>query len=114
MKHQKKREKGLILVTVIIFVLIISILAVAILFIMTSEARLTERQIRRIKAGYAVQAGVQHFLNLLRGDPSITTATITDIDGMSVGLERYASPGPPGSGCPSGSDCNCIKATVDY
>ncbi|MBM3252214.1 MAG: hypothetical protein FJZ11_05520 [Candidatus Omnitrophica bacterium] len=111
MKYRLKREKGLVLVTVIIFVLILSILAVSILFIMTGESRLTERQIKRIQAGYAVQAGIQHYLNLLKTNSTPGLQNII-IDNISVGIEKIDNPSSDPA-CPdsaSPNDPSCIKA----
>jgi len=114
MMRLNNHKEGLVLVTVIIFVLILSILAIAILFIMTSEARLTERQIKRIKAGYAVQAGIQHYLNLLKSNPDPGPVDDLDVDGMMVDINKHL---PSETGCPdsaSADDPDCVKATVDY
>ncbi|MBM3248935.1 MAG: hypothetical protein FJZ10_05925 [Candidatus Omnitrophica bacterium] len=108
-----QNNKGVVLVTVIIFVIIMSILAVSVLFVMTNEARTVEYNIKRIKAAYAAQAGFQNYLEALRSDPSLTTPINLVIDGISV--ETYIQGPPFPAGCPTGGASNgCIVATATY
>jgi type II secretory pathway component PulK len=111
MKYPDRFKRGVVLVTVIIFVLILSILAVTILFIMTNEARHTEAQIRRIRAHYAAQAGIQHYLELLKTNPAPGQVDI-DVDGIPVTTNLQPGLPPP---CPSGeSNVDCIKSDAAY
>lgn len=117
MEYKNKQNNGVVLVTVVIFALIISILAVSVLFVMTNEARVTEHQIDRIQANYAAQAGIQHYLGLIRSDPTfgdvLTDWTASSIGTIPVDIDRPASPFP--AECPSGDpSAECIRATADY
>lgn len=102
----KNNNKGVILITVVIFVMIISILAASALYIMTNDARLTEYSIRRIQANYAAQAGIQQHLELLKTNPTPPPQNLT-IDGITV-VTDMVSP------CLSGASADCIQAQATY
>ncbi len=52
------KQKGIALVTALIFMLLVTIIAGASLSITTKQARLAEHQIRRVKAFYAAEAAI--------------------------------------------------------
>lgn len=116
MACQDNNNKGVVLITVLIFVIIVSLLAVTVLFIMSNDARLTEADIKRIQASYASHAGIQHYLELLKTDTSPGEKSII-VDGFTVTANMYALPIAP-AGCPSptsgSTNANCILATCGY
>lgn len=59
-------EKGVVLIIVLIFTILLVIMAGVLLFLMTSQARLASQQIQRNKAYYVAEAGLQHGLERLR------------------------------------------------
>lgn len=71
-------RKGVILVIVLGVALIIIGLALAGIFIMTQQARISEHKIKRMRAFFAAQAGMIHALEELRlgRDPNNTTLTV--------------------------------------
>lgn len=50
------KRNAVALVTVLVFVILISMIAATSVFLMTNQARLVEKQVRRIKAFYSIQA----------------------------------------------------------
>lgn len=62
----KDRMRGVALVVVLIFMLLITIIAGAVLSIMTKQARLAEHQIRRIKGFYAAESAINKAYQSLR------------------------------------------------
>ena len=116
MPYPNNKNKGVILITVLIFVMIVSLLAVSVLFIMSNDARLTEANIKRIQASYASYAGIQHYLELLKTNASPGEVPLS-VDGFNVTVNMYALPAVP-AGCPSptsGSmNADCILATCGY
>ena len=60
------KTKGVALVTVLVFMLLVTIIAGAALTIMTKQARLAEHQIRRIKGFYAVESAINKAYQSLR------------------------------------------------
>lgn len=106
-------QKGLALVTVLIFTLVMSILAGAVLSLMTTEARLTEHQVRRIKAYYAAQSGMIYELENLRKNPlppdSTTTFTYSaaDLYPVTISVAKVNQVDPL-------KDTRSVSATVDY
>ncbi|GEM_PF-5653547 len=70
------------LVTVLVFVILISMVAATSVYLMTNQARLVEKQVRRIKAFYSIQAAevkamdeistAQPLSNLIINDQSVT------------------------------------------
>ena len=63
------RIKGLALITVLAFTIAVSIIAITILILNTSQARLSEHKFRRTLAYYAANAGIVYGMELLRTDP---------------------------------------------
>ncbi|MEK6715771.1 MAG: pilus assembly PilX N-terminal domain-containing protein [Candidatus Omnitrophota bacterium] len=61
-----KKTKGVALVTVLVFMLLVTIIAGAALTIMTKQARLAEHQIRRIKGFSAAESAINKAYQSLR------------------------------------------------
>lgn len=115
-------RKGVILVIVLGIALIIIGLALAGIFIMTQQARISEHKIKRMRAFFAAQAGMVHALEELRlgRNPNDTSITIGTDSSATSGL----IPGYPLLGLsadieylddntgPRGTDP--VNITVDY
>jgi Tfp pilus assembly protein PilX len=65
-------KKGVALMVVMAFTLVMVILAGTILAILTSSGRLNEHQLRRTLAFYSANAGVQYVLELLRQGTTVS------------------------------------------
>ena len=63
-------KKGVVLTIVLILILIISIIAGAMIFLLTSQARLLEHQIRRTRAYYAAKASMWWIIDQMIQNPS--------------------------------------------
>jgi len=77
---KRLNKKGVALMVIMAFTLVMVILAGTILAILTSSGRLNEHQLRRTLAYYSANAGVQYALELLRQGttgPLIGGATCT-------------------------------------
>jgi Tfp pilus assembly protein PilX len=82
-------RKGIVLTITVIFVLILTILAGAALLLWTNHARITERQVRRMRAFYTTEAGLTQVLDELRR--TNTTAvyplnTTVNLNGQTVNV----------------------------
>lgn len=64
--NSKRGLKGLAMVTVLVFMLLITIIAGAVLSLMTKQARLSEHQIRRVRAFYAAESAINKAFQSLR------------------------------------------------
>jgi type II secretory pathway component PulK len=108
MQLATKENKAVALVTVLIFVLISAIIAGALVALVSSEARLIESQIRRIKAIYAAEAGIQQAIQGIRSNPSHNPdGDSYSIGGMNVSIGYDSSgAGPLGT--------NTLDAQVNY
>ena len=70
-------KKGVVLVVVIGVMLVIFTLALAALFLMTQESRISEHKIKRTRAFFAAQAGMVFALEQLRrGDAIISPHSV--------------------------------------
>lgn len=67
-----RNNKGVILTLTVIFVLILIIMAGVALLLWTNHARVTERQIKRMRAFYTGEAAMVSALDELRRTGSIT------------------------------------------
>ena len=101
MQLATKENKAVALVTVLIFVLISAIIAGALVALVSSEARLIESQIRRIKAIYAAEAGIQQAIWQLRNNQTITNPNINNLP-----LTITSNHGP--------GNTTALSAQVDY
>ena len=71
----KNNQSAMALVMVIMFILLLSLMAVALLTLMSSQASLSESQIRRIRAQYTAEsAAMRGIMNVLGG------GTVQDLD----------------------------------
>ncbi len=61
-------SKAIVLITVLVFLILVMLITVAVIAAMTSQARLTEHQVRRIQAFYTAEAGIYRaFEDLMNG-----------------------------------------------
>ena len=95
-------KSGIALVTVVIFVILISIIAIAAINLMAGQALLIEHQIQRIRAYYITEAAIQkNLMRLFRGlGPESPTSSIeTDYGTVAVGLtlQDLGNPEPQGT-----------------
>ncbi len=73
-----KREKGVVLLVVLAAIFMVTILVNIILGLTLSQSRLTHHQVNRIRAYYALQAGMNLAFDRLRtGDWDTTTTPYT-------------------------------------
>ncbi len=109
------RKKGVVLVVVIGVMLTIVFLCLAVLYVMSQQARIAEHKIRRLRAYYAAMAGVVYAFDQLRqgNDPSGTPAFR-----IGSGIRGYPFLGLPvninvvhGGGV---DNTDKIEVTVDY
>ncbi|MDP2939095.1 MAG: PilX N-terminal domain-containing pilus assembly protein [Candidatus Omnitrophota bacterium] len=99
-----KNLTGVALVTVIVFILLLSIIAIAMLNLMTNQALLTEHQIKRIKAQYVAEAGFwKNFMHYFLGQPPPPPVSE---EGMNAVVTRETGTGPGGT--------DTINAKVTY
>lgn len=78
-------RKGIVLTITVIFVLILTILAGAALLLWTNHARITERQVRRMRAYYSTEAGLTQVLDeLRRNNSTVANLTTVNLNGQSV------------------------------
>lgn len=110
-----KGSNGVALVTVIIFIVLISIIAVAMLSLMGGQAVLIEHQVQRIKAQYIAEAAIwKNFMNFTVGTrtpPNKETPVPSppeQIDGLpyQADVDYQTGTGPNGT--------DTISATVSY
>jgi type II secretory pathway component PulK len=91
------------LVTVMIFIILLSTLAVAMMTLMTNYPMLIERQIKSVKAQYVAEGAIwRNYMNYLAGTqtpPNVENIQET-IDGITykadVAYQAGAGPGDPG------------------
>lgn len=97
-------RSGIALVTVVIFVVLISLIAVASINLMAGQALLIEHQIQRIRAFYVTEAAINYnFMRLFAGFP---VENPTTIDSRSVNCTQTLGSGP--------FVTSTIKATLVY
>lgn len=85
-----KKAGGIVLITVVVIIMLISIMATAVIGILSNQALLIEHEIRRIQAMYVAEAGwVRNFTALLTGE------SIEDITEDELTAKTEATvPGP--------------------
>lgn len=88
-------NKGLILTVTLIFVITFTIISATAIILMTNHARLTESQIRRIKAFYTAEAGIAHALEELRKSPSSGGPWSIAENGLTADVTLEASKSGP-------------------
>lgn len=72
-------KRAVAMVTVLIFIILVSMVAATSIFLMTNQARLVEKQVRRIKAYYSAQAAdVQANDELFNNSPLTPGLTINN------------------------------------
>jgi len=98
------RNSGIALVTVIIFVILISFIAIASINLMAGQALLIEHQVQRIKAFYATEAAINYnLLRLFTGNPVENPIVI---DSKSIICTQTTGTGPLVT--------STIQATLSY
>lgn len=101
-------EKGLILTITVIFILILVIMAGVALILMTNQARITEGQIKRIKAFYTAQAAITRSFDNLRTGGSVSDLTLNGLTAVVNLSTPINAPGSPINGTRQ------LTATVAY
>ena len=108
-------QKGIILMIVLIFIIVLSITAAVAIGLMTNQARIAEYQIKRIRALYTAEAAHTYVLEQLRNgtlSPPSVAETWTDVLPSKVNdYQANVTWGAPGSGPKNTSTFN---VTVDY
>jgi len=89
-------RSGIALITVIVFVTLISIIAIATISFLASQAILIEHQIQTIRARYATEGALQkNLMNLFMGLPveniTVDSFTITADPLQSIGNEPLST-----------------------
>ena len=122
-------SKGIALILVLSFTLIVAILANITLIVIRSQSRLTHHQLSRIQAIYAAQAGMNYALEKLRvGDSNWTSTNCTAASPCSVPFDSgdFKPPSivgntvsvviraPGSSGCLGNEACISTTATYTY
>ena len=108
-------QKGIILMIVLIFIIVLSITAAVVIGLMTNHARIAEYQIKRIKAFYTAEAARTYVFEQLRNgtSPPLGAETWSDVLPLG-GLNGYQANvvwGDPGSGP---MNTRAFNVTVDY
>lgn len=108
-------KKGVILVTVIGILIVVTFLALATISMMLQQARISEHKIKRMKAISAAETGMIYAMEKLRKDEITPPATITlpeeiETNDYTVTVEIIAR----GTGdCPATAPSDyCLKATA--
>lgn len=89
------QNSGVALITVIIFVVLISLVAIASINLMAGQALLIEHQIQRIQAYYANEAALNY--NLLRLFMGLPVENPTWIGSRRINCTQTSSTGPLGT-----------------
>ncbi|MEW6008089.1 MAG: hypothetical protein AB1629_00425 [Candidatus Omnitrophota bacterium] len=76
--------KAVAMVTVLIFIIVVSMVAVTSIFLMTNQARLIERQVRRIIGFYSSQAAIVQANDELFNNPAAPITPNLTINGQDV------------------------------
>ena len=92
---------------VLIFVIVLSITAAVAIRLMTSQARITEYQIKRIKASYTAEAALTRALQELRTTGNINASLALN------GLTADVTIEPAGGGT-GPKNTRKLNVTVDY
>jgi len=77
-------KRGVALVTVLVFVLLLTIIAEVLLGLMTNQARIAEHQRRRIKGYYSAWAGLVDNFERLRRGQSIQNTPDPNFSGRNI------------------------------
>jgi Tfp pilus assembly protein PilX len=100
-------KKGMILFIVLGVILVVGVLAIAVLRLISSQARLTHHQVTRIQAQYAAKAGVIYALDKLRRNDDVswsaTTPTVPVVKKMCRAVAAVD---------PLVPECNCSSPDV--
>ncbi len=78
------RNNAVAMVTVLIFIILISMVAVTSIYLMTNQARLVEKQIRRIRGFYSSQAAFVQVSDELFNNPANPITPNLTINGQDV------------------------------
>ncbi|MBU2541118.1 MAG: pilus assembly PilX N-terminal domain-containing protein [Candidatus Omnitrophica bacterium] len=83
------KKKGVALVTVLIFVLLVSMVAITSVYLMTNQARQIEKQIRRITAFYSTQAAAVQAREDIFKDRTLNVLDLDPINNQKVDIAYY-------------------------
>lgn len=107
MKDQRFRSvystKAIAMVTVLIFLILISMVSVTSIFLMTSQSRTIEKQIRRIKAFYSEQAAAVQANDELSQNSPLTPNLVINDQVVAISHNPVSVPVP-----------GQLNTTVDY
>lgn len=98
-----RNRKGAVLTITLIFVLILIIMAGVALLLWTNHARITERQIKRMRAFYTAEAAVVRALDELRRTGNATASSTLNNLRANVNVTYNAT-----------IDSSAVKAEVNY
>lgn len=90
-KKEQEQDKGVVLVTVLVCVLLLSLIAGALLGLMTNQARIAEHQIRRIRGFYSAWAGLVDNFERLRRNEGIQNTPDPNFLGRNVATTQDPS-----------------------
>ncbi len=79
-------KEGVALVTVLIFILVISMVALTAMHLTTNQARLIEKQIRRITAFYSSEAAAVQARDELYQNPAATPTSPLAFNGQTINI----------------------------
>ena len=110
-------KRGVILITIIGILLVITFLALITISMMLQQARIAEHKVQRMKAVFAAKAGMIHILEELRkGNIALPTVgnpgnvTLANVNNYIVNLDIIAK---GDVGCPNSAPSEyCIQATA--
>lgn len=97
-----KTDKAAALVSVLIFIILTSMIAVSSIYLMTNQARLIEKQIRRIRSFYSCQAATIVAMDELYQAAAVTPTL--NINAQTVNINHNPASVPPG----------LLSTTVDF
>lgn len=109
-------QKGIILMIVLIFIIVLSITAAVVIGLMTNQARIAEYQIKRIRAFYTAEAAHTYVLEQVRTgakSPPAGAETWTDVL-PSGGLNGYQAKVVWGASGSGPKNTRAFNVTVDY
>ena len=104
----RPQERGLALLSVVIVMLLLALIGAAALYLTRSHYELLQDQVRRQRAYYAAEAGLQHGLWLMRTSGQAAFPAIVNVGGIGVNLSVQ--------GCGSGGigEWCWVSASVTY
>ena len=109
-------QKGIILMIVLIFIIVLSITAAVVIGLMTNQARIAEYQIKRMRAFYTAEAAHTYVLEQLRtGARNFSSGageTWTDV--LPLTVNDYQANVVWGASNSGPKNTRAFNVTVDY